>query len=170
MLIFAVFLLALGSILLMLASRQRKATGLPGGQIIYSDTSQWEPVEKPLYDPREGLSGRPDYLVKQAGMVIPVEVKSSRVSQQPYDSHIYQLAAYCYLVASEYKVRPAYGILHYHNQTFRIEYTPELESEMLATLFDIRTQARRKQVQRSHHAQQRCARCGYRPSCDQRLT
>lgn len=170
MLTIAILLLILGFFLFVQASRKRKATGLPGGQIIYADTSQWDPVEKPLYDPREGLSGKPDYLVKQAGMVIPVEVKASRVAQKPYDSHIYQLAAYCYLVAREYKVRPDYGILHYPNQTFRIDYTPELEREMLDTLFDMRTQARRKQVQRSHQAPQRCTHCGYRSICDQRLS
>ena len=169
MFIYAIFFLFLGVILLFLASRQRKATGLPGGRVIYSDTSRWELVEKPLYDPQEGVSGKPDYLVKQAGMIIPVEVKSSRVSQKPYDSHIYQLAVYCYLVECEYKVRPSYGILHYPTQTFRIEYTPELEREMLDILFEIRTLANRKNIQRSHQVPQRCARCGYRLTCDQNL-
>jgi hypothetical protein len=35
-------------LLLLQASRQRKAAGLPGGRIIYSDMRGWEPLEKPL--------------------------------------------------------------------------------------------------------------------------
>lgn len=166
----AILLLLLGIFLLLQATRWRKATGLPGGQIIYTDTSKWNAVEKPLYDPRVGLSGKPDYLVEQAGMVIPVEVKSSKVTQTPYDSHIYQLAAYCRLVEKEFEVRPAYGILHYPNRTFRIDYTSDLEKGMLDLLFEMRSQANRKQVQRSHNNPGRCARCGYRTNCDQQLT
>jgi CRISPR-associated exonuclease Cas4 len=169
MLTTAIVFLVLGLFLLMQAARRRKATGLPGGEVIYADTSQWAPLEKPLYDPQFGLAGKPDYLVKQGEMVIPVEVKSSRNAQTPYDSHIYQLAAYCRLVETEYKVRPTYGILHYPHRTFRIEYTLELEKEMLDLLDEMRSQATRKQVQRSHQAPQRCNHCGYRSACDQRL-
>jgi len=165
----AFFLFLLGLFLLLQANMRRKATGLPGGQVIYSDTSKWNPLEKPLYDPQIGLSGKPDYLVQQADMVIPVEVKSSRITQNPFDSHIYQLAAYCRLVEHEFKVRPAYGILHYPNRTFRVDYTKDLENEMLDYLFEMRSQTNRKSVHRSHQVPQRCARCGYRPDCDQRL-
>ena len=169
MLYFAVLLFLLGLFLLFQAARLRKATGLPGGQIIYADTSKWDPVEKSLYDARVGLSGKPDYLVKHADELIPVEVKSSKIAQTPYDSHIYQLAAYCHLVESAYKSRPVYGILHYPNRTFRIDYTNDLENEMLDLLIEMRSQANRKDVQRSHDAPQRCAHCGYRSDCEQRL-
>ena len=169
MLYIAILLFVLGLLLLTQATRQRKASGLPGGQVIYSDTSKWAPVEKVFYDPRVGLSGKPDYLVRQAEMIIPVEVKSSKIAQAPYDSHIFQLAAYCRLVEHEYKVRPAYGVIHYPNRTFRIDYTTDLENDMLDILFDMRSQANRKQVQRSHDAALRCTRCGYRTNCDQRL-
>jgi CRISPR-associated exonuclease Cas4 len=169
MLYLAAFLFLLGLFLLFQAARQRKATGLPGGQIIYTDTNKWDPVEKPFYDGRIGLSGKPDYLVRQSGEVIPVEVKSSKISQTPYDSHIYQLAAYCRLVETAFKIRPTYGILHYPNRTFRVDYTKDLENKMLDILFEMRSQANRKNIRRSHNAPQRCARCGYHPDCEQRL-
>jgi CRISPR-associated exonuclease Cas4 len=165
----AIFLFLLGLFLLLQANRKRVTSGLPGGQIIYTDTSKWNPLEKPLFDPQVGLAGKPDYLVKQADMIIPVEVKSSKIDQAPYDSHIFQLAAYCHLVESEYKVRPDYGILHYPNRTFRIDYTSDLEATMLDLLFEMRSLVNRKQVQRSHDAPQRCARCGFRSYCDQSL-
>jgi CRISPR-associated exonuclease Cas4 len=169
MIYLAIFLFLLGLFLMFKAVRQRKATGLPGGKIIYTDTSRWEPVEKPLYDGRIGLSGKPDYLVKQSDDIIPVEVKSSRIAHSPYDSHIYQLAAYCRLVETTYKVRPSHGILHYPNRTFRIDYTKDLENDMVDILYEMRVQANRKEIHRSHHAPQRCSRCGYHQICDERL-
>lgn len=58
-----------------LASRQRKQAGIPAGRVIYSDASQWGKVERPLYDPKLRLTGKPDYLMKQGNQLIPVEVK-----------------------------------------------------------------------------------------------
>src|SRR5512143_3917371 len=94
MLPFSIFLILTALVLFWLAARRRKAAGLPAGRIIYADTSSWGPVEEPLYDPTLGLTGRPDYIVQQGERWIPVEVKSSRVSEAPFDSHIFQLAAY----------------------------------------------------------------------------
>lgn len=170
MLYLAFSLLVLGLILLSLSRQKRIGTGLPGGQIIYADTSNWFPVEKPLFDSQIGLSGKPDYILKRDDTVIPVEVKSSKIAQAPYDSHIFQLAAYCRLVENHYKLRPPYGILHYPNRTFRIDYTTNLESDLLDLLIDMRAKANRKMVQRSHDSTQRCTRCGYQPHCDQKLS
>jgi len=164
--------LALG--LLWLSTRQRKAIGMPGGRLIYSDTSRWGAVEKPLYAPVLGLTGKPDYLVEQGGQVIPVEVKTSRPNQGPYDSHIYQLAAYCLLVNYVYGKRPKYGIIHYTDknqpgQTFAIDFTEELETAVLHTIQEMQAISLRKGIDRSHDSPQRCTRCGYRHTCDQAL-
>jgi CRISPR-associated exonuclease Cas4 len=165
----AVLLLVLGVVLLWRAAGQQEAMGIPAGRIIYTDTRGWGPVEEPLYDPNLGLTGRPDYLVEQKGQLIPVEVKSTRVSSAPYDAHIFQLAAYCLLVESNYGTRPDYGIIHYPNRTFAVDYTAELELALLDILEDMRAQDRRKDVSRSHQSVARCTRCGYRTVCDQRL-
>lgn len=166
----ALFLLLAASVLFWFARRQRSATGLPAGRVIYADTRRWAPVEEALYDAELGLSGRPDYLVREGAGLIPVEVKSSRVSDAPYDAHIYQLAAYCLLVQRCYGRRPAYGILHYPNRTFAINYTPALENELLETLAEMRRLGRRKDVARSHELGARCRGCGYRDQCPQRLS
>jgi CRISPR-associated exonuclease Cas4 len=159
-----------GLALLWQSGRRRKAAGLPAGRIIYTDTSRWGPVEKSLYDPVLGLTGRPDYLVQQDDQVIlPVEVKSTRVAEGPYDSHIFQLAAYCRLVEQTFGKRPPYGILHYANRTFAIDYTPELEAALAALLEEMRAQDRRKVVARSHDSGARCRSCGYRSVCDQKI-
>lgn len=166
--------LALALILIALAlfwqaSRVKRKIGLPGGRVIYTDTSRWGPVEAALYDPETGLAGRPDYLVESDQEVIPVEVKSSRAPASPYDSHIYQLAAYCLLVERSSGRRPSHGILHYSNRTFAIDYTPELEAALLNLMDEMRARARRKEVARSHESAARCSACGYRHLCDQRL-
>lgn len=165
----ALALLLLALILFWISGRSRRAAGLPGGRIIYTDTRGWDKVEKPLYDPTLGLTGKPDYLVEQHGKLIPVEVKSGRAPEAPYDSHIYQLAAYCLLVEKTMGKRPPYGIIHYANRDFAIDYTRELEDSLLNLLADLRRDERREQVPRSHQNPSRCAKCGFREICDQRL-
>jgi CRISPR-associated exonuclease Cas4 len=165
--IIGLFILAI--LLFWLSSRQRKQAGLPGGRVIYTDTRAWNEVEKPLYDPQLGLTGKPDYLVEQGGQIIPVEVKSGRAPSAPYDSHIFQLAAYCLLVHRTTGRRPPYGILHYPGRDFAVDYSPELESQLLEILAEMRRDEMRTQVMRSHESAARCSRCGFRAACDQRL-
>ncbi len=165
----AILLLCAALLILYLAGRQRRASGLPAGQVIYRDTGGGTRVEKPLYDPITGLAGKPDYLIQENGAIIPVEVKSSRAPGLPYDSHIYQLAAYCLLVERTYGKRPLYGILRYRDRSFRIDYSLVLERALESMLDAIRRQERRGEAGRSHQEAARCARCGYRTICNQRL-
>ena len=169
MLILAIVLAFVAIVMLWLVGRQQKQTGLPGGRVVYADTSRWGALEKPLYDPALGLTGKPDYLVDQGDQIIPVEVKSKIAGQVPYDSHIYQLASYCLLVERQLGKRPNHGLLKYPNQVFAIDYTPTLEATLLGILSSMRVQERRKDVPRSHDAPQRCMRCGYRSVCNQSL-
>ncbi len=166
----ALGLLLIALLLFWQSARQRKQAGLPGGRIIYTDTRAWGPrVEKPLYDPELGLTGRPDYLVAQNGRIIPVEVKSGRAPAAPYDSHIFQAAAYCLLVERTLNTRPPYAIIHYSDRDFAVDYSRELENSLLDVLADLRRDETRPQVPRSHEESRRCARCGYRGTCDERL-
>ncbi len=151
------------------SSRQRKRSGLPGGRVIYSDMNEWGRVQKPLYDASMRLTGKPDYLVERRGKIIPVEVKSGRTPEAPYDSHIYQLASYCYLVHKTMGTRPPYGIIHYSHRDFAVNYTPALENAFLDILAEMRRDERRKNVNSSHSSPARCQGCGYRKICDQRL-
>ena len=112
MLFAGIALLILALILLWQSTRRQAQAGLPGGRMIYADTRAWGRVEKPLFAASLGLTGKPDYLVQSEGAIIPIEVKSGRPPAAPYDSHIFQLAAYCLLVEQTYGKRPPYGILH----------------------------------------------------------
>jgi CRISPR-associated exonuclease Cas4 len=169
MLLEAFALIILAIILLWVSSKQRRNLGFPTGRIIYSDTDQWKKVEQPLYDPKLGLTGKPDYLVKHKDTYIPIEVKSNPNIQKPYSSHIYQLAAYCYLIQIRYNIRPPYGILHYPNHTFAIDYTSEMESKLHQIINEIRKCEDGNGPHRSHESVAKCKRCGYRYKCDQSL-
>jgi len=162
-------LLALGLLLLWLAQRGRAHSGLPQGRVIYTDTGGWNRLERSLFSRELLLTGKPDYLVADGADVIPVEVKSSRAPIQPYLSHILQLAAYCLLVEECYRRRPPYGIIKYADRTFEVDYTPELENELLATLDDMRDDLADGNAPRSHDEPHRCQACGHRQHCDQTI-
>ena len=163
------FLLLLAFIFFWQSGRQRKAAGLPGGRVIYTDTHGWNKLEKPLFYAVLELTGKPDYLIEKNGQIIPVEVKSGRAPDAPYDSHIYQLASYCLLVEKTYKKRPPYGIIHYENRDFSVEYTRELESSLLDLLGEMKKDDRKRNVSRSHEQVSRCKGCGFRDVCDESL-
>ncbi|MEJ5241502.1 MAG: CRISPR-associated protein Cas4 [Anaerolineales bacterium] len=169
MLLIGFFLFLLALFFFWQSERQRKASGLPSVRVIYMDTANWRKPEKPLYDPILGLVGRPDYLVEQGNMIIPVEVKSRPAPLAPYDSHIYQLMAYCLLVERTFGRRPAYGILHYADMDFAIEYTPEREQALLDLLAEMQRDHLRTSLPRSHEEPARCLRCGFREICEARL-
>ena len=169
MLYLALFLFIFALFFFRRSSVQQKAAGLPGGRIIYTDTHGWGKVERPLFYAAMELTGKPDYLVRQNGTIIPVEVKSGRAPEAPYDSHIFQLAAYCLLVEKTYDTRPPYGIIHYENRDFAIDYTRELENSLIDILVDMKRDEHKKDVPRSHEQAGRCAGCGYRNACDQTL-
>ncbi|HEY72592.1 MAG: CRISPR-associated protein Cas4 [Chloroflexi bacterium] len=162
-------LLALGLLLLWLARRGRTNSGLPQGRVIYTDTGGWNRLERPLFSREFLLTGKPDYLVADGADVIPVEIKSSRAPTHPYPSHILQLAAYCLLVEECYGRQPPYGIIRYADHAFEVDYTPELEEELLATLDDMRDDLDGREAPRNHDEPGRCRACGYRERCDQTI-
>ena len=172
-----VLLVLIALYLLWQAKRHEATSGIPGGRIIYSDTRQWGAVKDPLYDPLSAIAGKPDYLIEKGDMIIPVEVKTGHKMQEPYDAHIYQLAAYCYLTERVLRKRPKYGILHYSapsiieqrgvQRTYAIDYTPTLEARFLDLISAMRHLENKKNVGRSHESLARCHKCGFWSICDQ---
>ena len=164
-----VLLLVAGVWLLRGGRRRWQQTGLPAGEVVYSDTGQWEKQEQPLVSRRYGLVGRPDYLVRvvENGQTvpIPVEVKSRRRPAEAYASHILQLATYCLLVEDVLKVRPPYGLLRYADATLRIDYSDELRDAVLAAAEGIRSARSAADVGRDHQDATRCRNCGYCRAC-----
>jgi len=150
-------------------------TGLPGGQVVYddvihTDNGDWYPQRKPLYSRGLQLVGRPDYLVRERdGSLTPVEVKSSPAPSEPHEGHVLQLAAYCMLVEENYGLRPRYGIIQYRNRAFAVEFTDDLEDDLLNLLADMREDLFADELDRDHNDWRRCGRCSLRGQCVQRL-
>lgn len=158
----------LAVVFFVLAAQEQDKTGLPGGKIVYSDTNLWQKVEIPLYHPALKLAGKPDYIVQVEQELIPIEVKTGRTPKAPYDSHIFQLAAYCLLIENEYGIRPSYGIIHYQEKEYKIDYTKELEASTLL-LIDEMQHAQQKEQHCSHNLPQKCRGCGFREICEESL-
>ena len=166
----ALVLLILGMAAIVLSRRTRGDAGLPQGQIVYSDTSRWQRPERPLFSRRHQLAGKPDYVVREGRALIPVEVKSSRApTSGPRQGHVLQLAAYCLLVQETEGTRPAYGLIRYADQTFRVDNTPELGRALFSALDAMRSDMARGKSRRSHQDPARCRRCGVRAACKESL-
>ena len=170
MIIAATVLMGLGMLLLWLSWRGRARSGLPQGHVTYSDTGDRERSDQPLFSAELRLTGKPDYLVNNGPDVVPVEVKSRRAPGRPYRSHRLQLAAYCTLVNRAYGRRPTHGILAYADRSFRVDYSVELEEALLRTLDRMRADLRAGRASRNHSHSYRCAACGHRDLCGQKLT
>jgi CRISPR-associated exonuclease Cas4 len=169
LLVLIILLFLSGLVALWLARRIHHRTGLPSGEVIYSDTGAWEKVEKPLVSRRYGLIGKPDYLVRVAEkgrkLPVPVEVKSRKRPERGLESHTLQLAAYCLLVEEHFKQRPPYGLLHYTDATLQIPFTDELRRQVLDAADAIRRARDALDVHRQHNDPSRCFRCGYLREC-----
>ena len=162
--------LAMAVILLLRARGLQEQSGLPDGEVIYTDAGTWFPNDEPLTSAERRLVGKPDYLVQQDnGEIIPVEIKSGHAPNAPWPGHILQLAAYCQLVDDVYGIRPSFGILQYQDQAFTIGYSAELEEELLVVMEEMRQDFQSADVDRSHDDFRRCHACGLRDKCRQRI-
>lgn len=169
-LIIAVLLLLVGGLgMLWWSRRARRATGLPAGAVVYSDTGKEEAVLEPLVSQRHGLVGKPDYLVEVSGagkrLVVPLEVKSRKRPPVPDPGHLLQLATYCLLVEDIYGQKPPHGYLRYADTTLKIDFTDDLRAAVLTSAAAIRKARSAENVTRSHQDARRCQRCGYLDSC-----
>ncbi|MFQ5421164.1 MAG: PD-(D/E)XK nuclease family protein [Anaerolineae bacterium] len=156
--------------LLWRARTLQNRAGLPDGDVIYDDTGAWYPNAETLVAQDFLLVGKPDYLVEQPnGGIIPVELKSGRTPDKPWEGHVLQLAAYCLLVDECYGVRPDFGILQYPDRAFAVDYTEELEEDLLDLLADMRDDTFEAELDRDHNDWHRCNQCSVRHRCVQRL-
>lgn len=169
-------LLVIAAALWFSGRRWHEESGLPEGDVVYSDSGAWRRNEQVLHAAEVRLAGKPDYLVEQrGGVLIPVELKSGPAPERPWEGQVLQLAAYCYLVESTFGRRPPYGILQYSDQAYAIDYSDDLEQDLLDLLVEMReTQAAAAidpdhGAARDHRDRRRCAGCGVREACDQRL-
>ena len=165
----AFFALVIAGLLWFASRAKRRDLGVPEGRVVYTDTGVERRLEQPLFADDLNLVGKPDYLIESKGVLVPVEVKSGRTPSRPFQSHIFQVAAYCALVDRNFGQRPAYGIIRYPERSFIVEFTQELERQLASLLADMRAALQAGELDRSHNWAARCRACGYFAICDQRL-
>lgn len=152
------------------ALARARATGVPlGGRIVAVDErGDWKIPAKTYRSARLGLAGRPDFVTKGRGALIPIEVKPFRQGQ-PRQGDRLQLGAYLLLLEEATGKRPPYGILQYGTGTFRIANTRALRERVLETAGRIREKRAEGSGGRSHRSSARCRACGWRDVCRESL-
>jgi CRISPR-associated exonuclease Cas4 len=155
----AVLALLLGLVLLLAGRGLRRRRGLGEGRTVSLDRVT-------LTSRRLGLTGRPDRLIRQGGIVWPEEWKSSR-SLRPW--HRAQMGVYFALIEDQLGIRPPHGFLVCGDGTrHRIENSEELRAWVLGMAGEIR--AARREVARPIPVQPvpgQCRPCGMRGHCGQ---
>lgn len=146
--------------------RKRATLQMPAGTAIYVGIQE---LGTALYAHQYRLKGRPDFLLKRANLIIPVEAKTGKTPHQPHDGHIMQLIAYCVLVEATYSVRPPHGVIRYPERQFEVEFTTQREIELLHILSDMQAKKTLFELHRSHNSANKCAACGVRHECRERL-
>jgi CRISPR-associated exonuclease Cas4 len=147
------------------AQAEKKSYGIPEGLILYSDLNV--PAE-PLFSRKSRLTGKPDYIVRKANHLIPVEVKTGK-GPAPHQSQVLQLAAYCKLLEETTGVFVPEGILVYNNVPYTIPFDPKLRFELESVMKTMRVSLHNGVVQRNHHEPGRCRQCSMKKYCTTRV-
>ncbi len=147
--------------------REREDLKLEEEKIKYVD--KLEKNSKLLKSEKYRLRGKPDIILEKEGDPVPVEVKTGRVPEGPFFSHILQIAAYCFLVEEDMGKKPPYGIISYGDTEFDIEYDEDLKKLLLEKLKDMRRQLKNQDVHRNHNREGKCKNCSRRNICEESL-
>lgn len=133
-LMIALAALAIGVLLMLLGRRERRIHGLVDAPTLDIDTET-------LRSHRLGLAARPDSVVREGGLRIPVELKSSK---RVYRNHRVQLGVQLILIEEIYGERPTHGyIVTGDGVRHRIENTDELRGWVLKEAEELRSAKRR---------------------------
>ncbi len=118
---------------------------------------------------KNGIRGRPDYVVLQGENHIPVEVKTGRTPRGPLFSHIIQLGAYCLLVEENFGKAPPFGVLRYEKAEHEIEYNADTKNLVLSKIREMRAALAAGSAHRNHNRPGKCIGCSRRAVCPERL-
>ncbi|MCL5969988.1 MAG: Dna2/Cas4 domain-containing protein [Patescibacteria group bacterium] len=163
-----VIFLLIGIILFIFITIKRKDLRIPEGKLMYIDTEE-KPGEL-LSSKTIPLFGKPDYIVRQKDMYIPVEVKTGKTPSSPYKNHIAQLFAYCLLIEENYQVRPTHGVIRYSTQNFIIEYTKGVENHIKGIVEELLLNKKLgKEMYNTINRSKLCFQCRTSVKCKERL-
>ena len=118
------------------------------------------------------LAGRPDYLIKENEIRIPVEVKTGRRPRAPFFSHVLQIGAYCLLSEETFQRKPTHGQIRYgfDNEPHDVKWDSDLRALVIEKLEDMNDILEGKaEAHRNHKRVGKCNSCSRRKGCPERL-
>ena len=129
--------------------------------------------ETPVLKSRKyNLAGRPDYMIKENNLRIPVEVKTGRRPKAPFFSHVLQIGAYCLLSEETFRTSPSHGQIRYgfENEPHNVEWEPKLKTLVLEKIEEMNDILEgRTKAHRNHKRVGKCNNCSRRKGCPERL-
>ncbi len=123
----------------------------------------------PLHDSEWGLTGKPDYVVKTEEGFVPVEVKTGRTPQKPFESHQLQVACYLRLLEADGAPLAGYGLLTYPEGVFKVTWDDRSRASLRAILARMAQAKDEGKADRDHEHVGRCRGCARRQFCSQSL-
>tara|TARA_B100000029_G_scaffold446569_1_gene467797 strand:- start:43 stop:876 length:834 start_codon:yes stop_codon:yes gene_type:complete len=118
------------------------------------------------------LAGRPDYMIKESDLHIPVEVKTGRRPKAPFFSHVLQIGAYCLLSEETFQKSPSHGQIRYgfENEPHNVEWEPKLKNLVVEKIEEMNDILDGKmEAHRNHKRAGKCNNCSRRKGCPERL-
>jgi len=129
--------------------------------------------ETPVLKSRKyNLAGRPDYMIKENDLRIPVEVKTGRRPKAPFFSHVLQIGAYCLLSEETFQKSPSHGQIRYgfENEPHNVDWEPKLKTLVLEKIEEMNDVLEgRTKAHRNHKRVGKCNNCSRRKGCPERL-
>ena len=129
--------------------------------------------ETPVLKSRKyNLAGRPDYMIKENDLRIPVEVKTGRRPKAPFFSHVLQIGAYCLLSEETFQKSPSHGQIRYgfENEPHNVDWEPKLKTLVLEKIEEMNDILEgRTKAHRNHKRVGKCNNCSRRKGCPERL-
>ena len=118
------------------------------------------------------LAGRPDYLIKEGNMRIPVEVKTGRRPKAPFFSHVLQIGAYCLLSEETFVGKPSFGQIRYgfDSDPHEVKWDSDLKALVIEKLEEMNDILKgNMEAHRNHKRVGKCNNCSRRKGCPERL-
>ena len=118
------------------------------------------------------LAGRPDYLIKEGNMRIPVEVKTGRRPKAPFFSHVLQMGAYCLLSEETFTGKPSCGQIRYgfDSTPHEVKWDSDLKALVIEKLEEMNDILKgNMEAHRNHKRVGKCNSCSRRKACPERL-
>lgn len=124
--------------------KMKRTIGFKRGKLIYIDKQEEVKrngvmYSKLLKSEKYGISGKPDYIYEVGNELIPLELKSTNVTQDsPLLKDVMQLTAYFLIIKEEFGRKVFRGRIIYQNVMFEIYNTKNLKRELLEILKEMK--------------------------------